>query len=72
MLSLLYDPTLTSVGYLVIWSFVGKVRSLLFNMLSSFVMVFLQRDMDLLITSCMIIVSELFTMTHSSWVALLA
>ena len=70
VLSLLYDPTLTSVCYLVIWSLFGKVMSLLFNILSSFVMVFLQKDMDLLINSCMVIVSELFTMTHPSWVAL--
>ena len=70
MLNLLYDPTLTYVRYLIIWSFVVKVMSLLFNVLSSFVMVFLQRDMDLLIYSCMVIVSELFTRTRPSWVAL--
>ena len=70
VLSLLYDPTLTSIYYLITWSFVGKVMSLLFNMLSSFVIVFLQRDMDLLIYSCMVIVSELFTMASPSWVAL--
>ena len=43
MLSLLDGPTLTSVHdygkiiVLIIWTFVGKVMSLLFNMLSRFV-----------------------------------
>ena len=37
---------------LTIWTFIGKVMSLLFNMLSSFVITFLQRSKDLLI-SCL-------------------
>ena len=37
---------------LTIWIFIGKVMSLLFNMLSSFVITFLQRSKDLLI-SCL-------------------
>ena len=50
-LSLLYGPTLTSVcDYwkkniaLTIWTFVGKVMSLLFNMLPRFVIAFLPRN----------------------------
>ena len=35
---------------LTIWTFIGKVMSLLFNMLSSFVITFLQRSKDLLIS----------------------
>ena len=54
-LSLLYGPTLTSIndywkshsfGYMI---FVGKVMSLLFNMLSRFVIAFLPMDKSLLI-----------------------
>ena len=54
-LSLLYGPTLTSIHdhwknpALTICSFVSKVMSLLFNMLSSFVIAFLPRIKDLLI-----------------------
>ena len=48
--SLLYDPTLTSIHdywktiALTIWTFVGKVMSLLFNMLSELVITFLPRS----------------------------
>ena len=56
MLSLLYGPTLTSVhdywknhSFDFIWTFVGKVMSLLFNMLSRFVIAFLPRSKHLLI-----------------------
>ena len=45
-LSFLYGPTLTSTR----WTFVGKVMSLLFNMLSRFVIVFLPRSKGLLIS----------------------
>ena len=55
-LSLLYGPTLTSVHdyrrktiALTVY-FVGKVKSLLFNMLSSFVITFLSRTKHLLIS----------------------
>ena len=50
-----YCPTLTSVMTtgkniaLTIWTFVGKVMSLLFNMLSRFVIAFLPRTKHLLI-----------------------
>ena len=53
VLSLLHNPTLTSVyDYwkiiaLTIQSFVGKVMSLLFNMLSRFVIAFLPRNKSL-------------------------
>ena len=56
MLSFLYGPTLTSIHdywktiALTRWIFVGKVMSLLFNMLSRFVVVFLPRSMCLLIS----------------------
>ena len=56
MLSLLYGPTLTSYMTtgktiaLTIHTFVSKVVSLLFNMLSRFVMVFLSRSKLLLIS----------------------
>ena len=56
MLSLLYDPTPTSIhGYwqtiaLTIWTLVGKVLSLLFNMLSRLVIAFLPRSKHLLIS----------------------
>ena len=54
-LSLLYGPTLTSIHdsgktiALTIWTFVGKVKSLLFNSLSRFVIAFLLRSNCLLI-----------------------
>ena len=47
-LNLLYSPILTSIQdigktiALVLWTFAGKVMSLLFNMLYSFVIVFFQ------------------------------
>ena len=55
-LSLLYSPTLTPVSFdktiaLTIWTFVSKVMSLLFNMLSRFVIAFLPRSKCLLISS---------------------
>ena len=56
MLSILYGPTLSSIHdywktiALTIWTFVGKVMSLLFNMLSRFVIVFLPRRKHLLIS----------------------
>ena len=56
VLSLLYGPTLTSVyNYwkttaLTIWTFVGKVMFLLFNMLSRLVITFLPRSNHLLIS----------------------
>ena len=50
VLTLLYGPTLTSILWLLgktvaltVWTFVGKVMSLLFNRLSSFVIAFLPR-----------------------------
>ena len=55
MLSLLYGPALTSVHdywktiALNIQTFVGKVMSLIFNMLSRFVIAFLSRSKCLLI-----------------------
>ena len=55
-LSLLYDPAVTSVHdswknhSLTIWTFVGKVMSLLFNMLSRFALAFLPRSKLLLIS----------------------
>ena len=55
-LSLLYDPTLKSVHddwenhTLTIQTFVGKVMSLLLNMLSRFVIAFLPRSKCLLIS----------------------
>ena len=66
MLSLLYDPALTlymTTGKtitLTIWTFVGKVMSLLFNMLSRFVIAFLPRSKCLLI-SWLQLVAEKFT-----------
>ena len=54
--SLLYGPTLTSIcDYwktidFTIWTFVGKVMSLLSNMLSRFVITFLPRSKKLLIS----------------------
>ena len=56
MLSLLYGPTLTSYMTtgktiaLTKWTFVGKVMSQLFNMLSRFVIAFLPRSKSLLIS----------------------
>ena len=56
MLSLLYGPTLTSIHYywktiaLTRWIFVSKVMSLLFNMLSRFVIAFLPSSKHLLIS----------------------
>ena len=55
-LSLLYDPAVTSVHdswknhSLTIWTFVGKVISLLFKMLSRFVIALLTRSKCLLIS----------------------
>ena len=55
-LSLLYGPTLTTIHdywknhSLTIWTFVGKVMSLLLNTLSRFVMAFLPRGRRLLIS----------------------
>ena len=54
-LSFLYSPTLTSIHHylgpssqiaLTRWTFVGKVMSLLFNMLSTFIIPFLPRSKD--------------------------
>ena len=56
MLSLLYGPTVKSVHdyrktiALTRWTFVGKVMSLLFNVLSRFVIAFLLRSKHLLIS----------------------
>ena len=51
MLSFLYGPTLTSIhDYWKNHSFIGKVMSLLFNMLSRFVIAFLPRSKRLLIS----------------------
>ena len=57
VLRLLYGPTLTSIHdywknsfNLTIWIFVGKVMSLLFNMLSRLVIAFLSRSKRLLIS----------------------
>ena len=51
MLSFLYGPTLTSIhDYWKNHSFIGKVMSLLFNMLSRFVIAFLSRSKHLLIS----------------------
>ena len=56
VLSLLYGPSLKSIHTtgkiiaLTIWTFVGKVISLLFNMLSRFFMAFLPRSKHLLIS----------------------
>ena len=55
-LSLLYGETLMAIHYYCkthsfdIWTFVGKVMSLLFNMLSRFVIVFLPRSKYLLVS----------------------
>ena len=56
MLSFLYSPILTSIHdywknlALTRWTFVGKVMSLLFNMLSRVVITFLPRSKHLLIS----------------------
>ena len=56
VLSFLYSPTLTSIHdywkiiALTRWTFVSKVMSLLFNMLSRFVIAFLPRSKRLLIS----------------------
>ena len=57
MLSLLYGPTFTSIYdcwkktiALTIWTFVGKVMSLLFNMLSRLAITFLPKSKGLLIS----------------------
>ena len=56
MLSFLYSPTLTSIHdywkniALTTWTFIGKVMSLLFNMLSRLVITFLSRGKHLLIS----------------------
>ena len=56
MLSLIYSPTLTfimttaKIIALTIWTFVSKVMSVLFNMLSRFVITFLPRSKRLLIS----------------------
>ena len=55
MLSFLYGPTFTSIHdysslALTRWTFVGKVMSLLFNMLSRLIIDFLQRSKLLLIS----------------------
>ena len=62
MLSFLYGPTLTAYGCdyfsmiagkdiaLTRWTFVGKIMSLLFNMLSRLVITFLPRSKRLLIS----------------------
>ena len=51
MLSLLYGPTLTGKTIvLTIHTFVGKVMSLLFNILSRFVIVFLLNSKHLLVS----------------------
>ena len=56
VLSFLYSPTLTSIHdywktiALIRWTFVGKVMSLLFNMLFRLVMAFLPRSQRLLIS----------------------
>ena len=52
---LLYSPALTTTGKtiaLTLWTFVGRVMSLLFNTLSRFVIAFLPRSYSLLI-SCL-------------------
>ena len=56
MLSFLYSPTLTFIHdyweniALARWTFVGKVMSLLYNMLSRLVIAFLSRSKCLLIS----------------------
>ena len=58
VLSLLYGPTLTSIHdtgktiALAIWTFVGKVMSLLFNMLSRFIIALFSRNRHLLFHGC--------------------
>ena len=53
VLRFLYSPTLTSTGKTIAltrWTFVGKVMSLLFNMLSRLLITFLPRSKCLLIS----------------------
>ena len=56
VLSLLYGPILTSIHdywktiALTLWTFVGRVMSLLFNMLARFVIAYLSRSKRLLIS----------------------
>ena len=56
VLSLLYGPILTSIHdywktiALTLWTFVGRVMSLLFNMLVRFVIAYLSRSKRLLIS----------------------
>ena len=61
-LSFLYGPTVTSIHgktiALTIGTFVGKVMSLLFNMLSRFVIAFLPRSKRVLISSLQTICSD--------------
>ena len=59
VLSLLYGPSLTSIA-LTIQIFVGKLISLLFNMLSGFVIAFLPRSKHLLISCCPMMATTLF------------
>ena len=47
--SILQHSALLMVQVLTIWTFVGKLRSLLFNMLPKFVIAFLPRSKRLLI-----------------------
>ena len=63
VLSFLYGPALTSVHdyqknhSFTIWTFVGKVTSLLFNMLFRFVIALLRRSKCLLISYCLYVES---------------
>ena len=52
VLSLLYDPFMTTEKTIALtkWTFVNKLMSLLFNMLSVFVIAFLPRNKCLLIS----------------------
>ena len=74
--SLLYDPSLTSVHdywkaiALIIWTFVVKVTSLIFNTLSRFVIAFLPRSKHVLISwlqSPSIVILEPKKMVSESW-----
>ena len=64
VLSILYSPTLTSIQdywknhSLDRWTFVGKVTSLLFNVLSRLVITFLPRSKSLKIITAVIISSD--------------
>ena len=79
VLSFLYSPILTSYMTtgktiaLIRWTFVGKVMSLLFNMLSGLIMEISRQEYwsDLPFPSPVDhILSDLSTMTHTSWVVL--